>query len=59
MPMWALLFGDLMDAFGTAQPGDDLMGQVGQLALGFFYLGIGVLVAGYLQVRTHSTHPCS
>eukprot|EP00873_Tetraselmis_striata_P012568 jgi/Tetstr1/432832/TSEL_022182.t2 len=48
MPCWALLFGDLVNAFGTSP--DDMLDTINSLALAFFYLAIGSFVVSYLQM---------
>ena len=49
MPMWALLFGDMMDAFGTMTADEGLMDQVKRLALSFFFLGLASQAASYMK----------
>lgn len=48
MPLWALLFGDLVNTFGL--PGENLIEEVQKLALYFLYLAVGAFFASYLQM---------
>jgi len=48
MPLWSLLFGDLVNAFGM--PGANLSEEINSLALNFLFLAIGAFVASYLQM---------
>uniref|UniRef100_A0A7S0R4U3 ATP-binding cassette transporter n=1 Tax=Chlamydomonas leiostraca TaxID=1034604 RepID=A0A7S0R4U3_9CHLO len=48
MPLFAVVFGDFIDAFGA--PDTDFMNTVSNIALKFLYLAIGAFVAMYLEV---------
>ena len=48
LPMWALLFGDLVNAFGN--PAANFMDEIIKLSLAFFYLALGAFVASYMQM---------
>lgn len=48
MPCWALLFGNLVNAFGNES--DNLTDTINELALAFFYLALGSFVVSYLQM---------
>ncbi|KAK7397026.1 hypothetical protein VNO78_18191 [Psophocarpus tetragonolobus] len=50
MPLMTLLFGELIDSFGSNQFGPDIVRQVSKVCLKFVYLGIGTGVAAFLQV---------
>ncbi|XP_074268046.1 ABC transporter B family member 21-like [Silene latifolia] len=50
MPMLAILFGELIDAFGHNQNTKHVVHAVSQVALKFVYLAIGSGVASFLQV---------
>ena len=47
MPAFALLWGDMTDAF--SQGGDEMVNASAQVMLKFIYIGIGVFVAGWLM----------
>lgn len=47
MPAFALLWGDMTDAF--SQGGDQMVDASLQVMLKFIYIGIGVFVAGWLM----------
>lgn len=47
MPAFALLWGDMTDAF--SQGGDQMVNASLQVMLKFIYIGIGVFVAGWLM----------
>lgn len=47
MPAFALLWGDMTDAF--SQGGDKMVNASLQVMLKFIYIGIGVFVAGWLM----------
>lgn len=50
MPLMTILFGDLVNSFGSNQNNDDVVRVVSKVALKFVYLGIGCGVASFLQV---------
>ncbi|KAI5056796.1 hypothetical protein GOP47_0028614 [Adiantum capillus-veneris] len=50
MPLIALLFGQLIDAFGKNNNTGDTLDAVTQVSLRFIYIGIGALIASFSQV---------
>eukprot|EP00198_Chlamydomonas_reinhardtii_P007903 XP_001697240.1 MDR-like ABC transporter [Chlamydomonas reinhardtii] len=48
LPLFAILFGEFTDAFGDPDSGH-FMKTVSNLALKFLYLGLGAIVASYLE----------
>ncbi|KAL2935295.1 ABC transporter B family member 11 [Bienertia sinuspersici] len=50
MPLMAVIFGQLVDAFGENQNTKEIIHEISQIALKFVYLAIGVAVAAFLQV---------
>nr|ASM90199.1 multidrug resistance 5 [Sesuvium portulacastrum] len=50
MPLMALLFGEVIDAFGENQNTNNVIRAISQVSLKFVYLAIGVAIAAFLQV---------
>lgn len=50
-PLWTILLGDIVQAFGTADA-LDVVDTIGGLAKWFFVIGAGAFVASFVQVRT-------
>ncbi|CAN1762591.1 ABC transporter B family member 21 [Linum perenne] len=50
MPLLAMIFGNLTDAFGQNQSNSDVVHSVSQVALQFVYLAVGTAVLAFLQV---------
>ncbi|GAB2297556.1 ABC transporter B member 11 [Dionaea muscipula] len=50
MPLMTLLFGDLINAFGSNQSTNHTVDAVSKVALKFVYLAIGIAAAAFLQV---------
>ncbi|KAJ8435231.1 hypothetical protein Cgig2_028417 [Carnegiea gigantea] len=50
MPLMAILFGDVIDAFGQNQNTRHVIHVISQVSLKFVYLAIGVAIAAFLQV---------
>ncbi|XP_059664692.1 ABC transporter B family member 9 isoform X1 [Cornus florida] len=49
MPFMTLIFGELVNSFGSSDP-KHVVHVVSQIAIRFFYLGIGVGISAFLQV---------
>lgn len=50
MPLMAILFGDLIDAFGQNQNNKDVVDIVSKVSLKFVYLAVGAGIAAFFQV---------
>ncbi|XP_057422756.1 ABC transporter B family member 21-like [Lotus japonicus] len=50
LPLMTLLFGQMIDSFGSNQRNPDVVEQVSKVSLKFVYLAIGCGVAAFLQV---------
>ncbi|CAN1292868.1 ABC transporter B family member 21 [Linum perenne] len=50
MPLLAMIFGNLTDAFGQNQSNSDVVHSVSQVALQFVYLAVATAVLAFLQV---------
>eukprot|EP00897_Mesotaenium_endlicherianum_P004220 jgi/Mesen1/3826/ME000207S02835 len=51
LPMFSLLFGNLINAFGSNQSNTHhMLDSVGEVCLDMFYLGCGTLLAAYVEV---------
>eukprot|EP00192_Tetraselmis_astigmatica_P000802 CAMPEP_0117691884 /NCGR_PEP_ID=MMETSP0804-20121206/25998_1 /TAXON_ID=1074897 /ORGANISM="Tetraselmis astigmatica, Strain CCMP880" /LENGTH=1263 /DNA_ID=CAMNT_0005505227 /DNA_START=142 /DNA_END=3933 /DNA_ORIENTATION=+ len=48
LPIWAVLFGDLVNTFGASP--DGFMDEIIKLSMSFFYLALGSFVASYMQM---------
>ncbi|GLI63941.1 hypothetical protein VaNZ11_007082 [Volvox africanus] len=49
LPIFAILFGEFTDAFGIGPDQSGFMRKVSNLALKFLYLGIGAILASYIE----------
>ncbi|GIL45935.1 hypothetical protein Vafri_3054 [Volvox africanus] len=49
LPLFAIFFGEFTDAFGIGPDQSGFLHMVSKLALKFLYLGIGAIVASYLE----------
>lgn len=66
MPMFTIVFGEIVTALGEAQPGAEVTDRTDQIALKFIYVALGGAVASYLGnamfmlsgARGHSTSVC-
>ncbi|GAB2214361.1 hypothetical protein Droror1_Dr00018704 [Drosera rotundifolia] len=50
MPLMALLFGNMINAFGKNQGNNSIAGLVSKVSLEYVYLAIGIAAASFLQV---------
>ncbi|XP_027363070.1 ABC transporter B family member 21-like [Abrus precatorius] len=52
LPLMTLLFGQMIDSFGSNQRNPDVVKQVSKVSLKFVYLAVGCGVAAFLQVTS-------
>jgi hypothetical protein len=51
MPLFSIIFGDSINSFGSQVISQEkFMSQMGQMSLNFFYVGLGMWIAGCLMI---------